>query len=255
MSERAPYSRVYWTVRSDPRLEDIYADDHHWAAWNRLLLAADMAWPAPADLPGSARKASVTALFAAGVIELLPGGLFRFHGLDTERGRRRDAAANRLPPKRYPDGDQTVPSPVPLAPSRAPSSARLGSSSLGSESPAPEREAEPTGDKEPDPADAYWSLTGKYPTDKPLAWIDDLTRTYGAMAVIRAVADAHQTDKTAATLLGRAQDRLRRDARTLDLKAQVAAQTAITERRAAPRPVVDEVERMRILKELIGGPA
>lgn len=93
MSERAPYSRVYWTVRDDPRLVDIYADDHHWATWNRLLLAADMAWPAPADMPASVRRASLRALEAAGVLELLPGGLFRFHGLEAERGRRREAAA------------------------------------------------------------------------------------------------------------------------------------------------------------------
>ena len=113
MSERAPYSRVYWTVRNDDRLAGIYSDDHHWATWNRLLLAADMAWPAPADLPANARRASLRALEAAGVIELLPGGLFCFHGLDTERGRRREAAvtsaAYRSPTGRAPNGDRTVP--------------------------------------------------------------------------------------------------------------------------------------------------
>jgi hypothetical protein len=85
VSDRRPYSRVYWEVRNDPRLADIYCDDHHWAAWNRLLMAADMAWPAPADLPSNARRASIRALEEAGVIELLPGGMYRFHGLDKER--------------------------------------------------------------------------------------------------------------------------------------------------------------------------
>jgi hypothetical protein len=94
MGERAPYSRVYWTVRSDERLDGIYADDRHLATWLRLLIAADMAWPAPADLPSGAKPASIRALVAAGVIELLPGSLFSFHGLDAERGRRRDAAAS-----------------------------------------------------------------------------------------------------------------------------------------------------------------
>lgn len=112
MSERAPYSRVYWTVRNDPRLEGIYSDDHHWAAWNRLLLAADMAWPAPADLPANIRRASLRALEAAGVIEVMPGGLFCFHGLDTERGRRREAAAasaaHRMHTGRAPNADRTV---------------------------------------------------------------------------------------------------------------------------------------------------
>ena len=94
MGERAPYSRIYWSVRNDPRLLSIYSDDHHWATWCRLLLAADMSWPAPADLPASARRSSLTALEAAGIIELLPGGLFTFHGLDTERTRRSESGRN-----------------------------------------------------------------------------------------------------------------------------------------------------------------
>lgn len=112
MSERAPYSRVYWTIRNDDRLKStIYPDDHHLATWLRLLVAADMAWPAPADIPSSARRASLTALEAAGVIEILPGGLFCFHGLDTERGRRaesaRSSAAHRWQTERIPDASQS----------------------------------------------------------------------------------------------------------------------------------------------------
>lgn len=121
--------------------------------------------------------------------------------------------------------------------------------------PSGDAPADASEDREPDPADAYWTLTGKYPTDKPLGWIDDLTRTYGAMAVIRAVGEAHRADPATASLLGRAQDRLRRDARTLDLKAQAAAQTAIVARRSTPRPVTDEAERQRVIRELMGAPA
>lgn len=117
VSERAPYSRIYWSVRNDPRLVGIYSDDHHWATWARLLLAADMSWPAPADLPAYAKPASVKALQAAGIIELLPGGLFTFHGLDTERGRRAEAArvssAHRSPPERGPNGTQSGPERLP----------------------------------------------------------------------------------------------------------------------------------------------
>ena len=94
MSERAPYSRVYWTIRADDRLDGIYCNNDHLSTWLRLLLAADMAWPAPADIPTSAKARSLAALEAAGVIQIMPGGLFTFHGLDSERGRRRDAAAS-----------------------------------------------------------------------------------------------------------------------------------------------------------------
>ena len=86
-----PYSRVYWRIRADNRFVGIYTDNHHLATWLRLLIAADAVWPAPADLPRSARQASVTALESAGLIELLPGDLFRVHGLDAERERRASA--------------------------------------------------------------------------------------------------------------------------------------------------------------------
>lgn len=86
-----PYSRVYWGIRGDRRFVGIYTDNNHLATWLRLLIAADAVWPAPADLPRSARQASVSALEAAGLVELLPGDLFRIHGLDAERERRASA--------------------------------------------------------------------------------------------------------------------------------------------------------------------
>lgn len=107
MSERAPYSRVYWSIVDDPKFVGIYDDDRHLATWLRLLIAADALWPASCPIPGNARKASVTALVDAGLIDLGTGYRFRVHGLDAERGRRRDAA--RTPPKRSPDGTQTGP--------------------------------------------------------------------------------------------------------------------------------------------------
>ncbi len=123
MSERAPYSRVYWTIRADDRLCGIYPNDRHLATWVRLLLAADMAWPAPADLPTSASKASLAALVSAGVIEILPGGLFSFHGLAAERGRRRVAATRKRlgqDPGGLDDDDNDAPGRVPVAPRPGP---------------------------------------------------------------------------------------------------------------------------------------
>lgn len=175
MSERAPYSRVYWSVRNDARLATIYCDDHHWAAWNRLLLAADMSWPAPADLPANVRKASLATLVEAGVIERLAGGLFVFHGLDAERGRRRVAASQG--PKRDPDGTQEGPVSLPLAPSRAPASSRLGLSSLGS---APARE-----DDRPD-VEAFLAVRYRVPTDAQRRFMDVYCHVFDATGPKRA---------------------------------------------------------------------
>lgn len=223
MSERAPYSRVYWTVRGDDRLKTIYADDHHWATWNRLLLAADMAWPAPADLPANARRASLRALVDAGVIELLPGGLFRFHGLDAERGRRRVAATSRPP---------SGPRPVP---ERSPDGFHTQGLSRAEPSRAKTSRAEAPATEDTDPADTYWTITGKYPTEDCLRWIDDLTGQFGALAVSSAVASCHMADGNARTLLGRVRDTLKRDARRLDVAEREAEQARIVENR---RPTV-----------------
>lgn len=88
-----------------------------------------------------------------------------------------------------------------------------------------------------DPADAYWSLTGRYPTDKPLAWIDDLSSKYGPSATVRALAKAHISDSKTATLLGRAQDILRAEARSLDRAEQEAEKERLREKRAIPKVI------------------
>src|SRR3990172_6556006 len=93
MSERQPYSRVYWAIRHDPKLQGIYSNDRHLATWLRLLIAADATWPAPADIPANARPPSVAALPTCGLVDLLGDGLCTIHGLDAERGRRREAAS------------------------------------------------------------------------------------------------------------------------------------------------------------------
>lgn len=114
MSERASYSRVYWSIVDDPKFVTIYDSDAHLAAWLRLLLIADQAHPASAHLPANVRKSSVKALAECELIDLA-GSRYRIHGLDAERERRRIAATSRPPTggKRPPDGDQTVPGPDP----------------------------------------------------------------------------------------------------------------------------------------------
>jgi hypothetical protein len=107
MSERAPYSRVYWSVMDDPKFDGIREDPRHFGCWCLLLIVADMAWPAPAFPPPAVSKASMKVLVEAGLVDPLTGGRFRIHGLDAERGRRRDAA--RTGNKSGPNGTQSGP--------------------------------------------------------------------------------------------------------------------------------------------------
>lgn len=234
MSERQPYSRVYWSIRTDAKFDAIYTDDRHLATWLRLLIAADATWPAPADVPASARKASLTALVDARLIDLLPGGLFKVHGLDAERGRRRDAAQTSalIRHGRDADADRTDPQTQ---------SERRPNGVLAEDKPSQAEDETSRADapRVPDPADAYWTLTGKYPNDKALSWIDDMASSYGPEPVLRAIAQAHVSDRSTASLLGRAQDLLRADARALSLKDQAAVRANLKERRAEPRTEVD----------------
>lgn len=107
--QERPYSRHYHELVDDPKFREVYPDDRHYACWSRLLMLADQAWPASAPIPASARAASVRKLADVGLIDLLPSGRFRMHGLDAERRVRsqsaKDAADARWESVRNADGN------------------------------------------------------------------------------------------------------------------------------------------------------
>jgi hypothetical protein len=82
-----PYIRIYFRVRDDARFEHAYGCDICWAAYTRLLMDAEAAFPVPASLP-TLRPHAKTELLAAGIIELRMHGCFVIHGLEAERERR-----------------------------------------------------------------------------------------------------------------------------------------------------------------------
>ena len=96
-----------------------------------------------------------------------------------------------------------------------------------------------------DPADAYWQLTGRYPSGKLLKWIDDLLEQYGSEGVVRALAGEFATDSSVQTLMGRATDRLRREARELDRKEREEERVRLAEKRARPRVLEPWQEEFR----------
>lgn len=80
-----PYSRVYWEARDDSKFRGIWTDDRVLGCWVRLLVAADMAYPASADLYHGINRKSLDVLVKAGLVDLLDHGTYRIHGLDRER--------------------------------------------------------------------------------------------------------------------------------------------------------------------------
>ena len=92
MSERAPYSRVYHSIVDDPKFTAIFDSDRRLATWLRLLIVAEQAHPASANIPAGTNRAAVAVLVDAGLIDLGTGSRYRIHGLDAERTRRSEAA-------------------------------------------------------------------------------------------------------------------------------------------------------------------
>ena len=87
-----PYSRVYWQARDDVKFARVWSDDRVLGCWLRLLVAADMAWPASADLYLGIHRPSLHILTEAGLVDVLTSGAYRIHGLDKERNERSDSA-------------------------------------------------------------------------------------------------------------------------------------------------------------------
>jgi hypothetical protein len=225
VSERAPYSRVYWSIVDDPKFAGVYDNDRLLATWLRLLILADQSYPASPAIPLGTNVKSLDKLVEVGLVDRGTGFRFRVHGLDKERARRRPVGA----------GPPPIPDLNPPGPGPEPEGNRNGTRGLSQAKPSRDKD-ETSRDtaRAPDPADVYWTLTGRYPTDKVLGWVDDLSASYGQEAVIRALATTHQADRATNTLLGRTQDVLRSEARALSLKEQATVRQDLKERRAAP---------------------
>jgi hypothetical protein len=92
MSDRAAYSRVYWTILSDDKFVEIRAHPDLLGCWLLLLVTADAMYPAPAFVPSVVKPRHLRALVSSGLVDLAGSGMYRIHGLQAERERRASAA-------------------------------------------------------------------------------------------------------------------------------------------------------------------
>jgi hypothetical protein len=243
-----PYARLYLDLVDDPKFAGIYENDHHFAAWCRLLMIAEGAWPASAHLPSGrlARPSSVRVLSESTLIDARPGDRYRVHGLDNEREARADRARTSVAHRRdRSNNDRTTTVERPY----------IDRSTSRAEPSQDEQSRDTHTAHASDPADVYWTLTGRYPSEKVVGWIDDLGSRFGAETVIRALAKAHIEDRSTNTLMGRVDDILRSEARALSLKAQEAERQRLKERRAAPREIVDQAAVQQEIERILRGEA
>lgn len=240
-----PYSRHYW--RWADEYPELYDNDATCALWYRLVRLADMAWPSAATLPFGIRKAALDALVAAELVIRVTATTYRIRGMDKERGKRAQSASNAAR-SRWSDATRIAPGNATRTATRiAPGNAETMPSRAEPSKAEPSRAAR-------DPADDYFTLTGRYPTDRTLTWLDDIAAEFGADATAASLATEYATDAKTATLIGRVRDRLRRDARALDRAEQAAERERLAGKRRpvtvqrAPDDISDE-EAERLARE------
>jgi hypothetical protein len=232
-----PYSRVYWRIVDDERFADIYGSDAHLAAWLRLLLGADQAWPASAPLPANVRRGSVQALVTCGLVDLRPGGFYRIHGLDAERGKRQtqaEAAANARHHGSNAEGMREQPvSNAEGMPRRA---------ELSKDEPSPANAHDAFSD--------YYALTVRYPRGRTEEWLNELVAEFGDIEVGKALAFEWKTSTDLRSFLSRTDAHLR----------QMAHEAEVERKRPKPKAVPNpedaarfEEQRRAILADLQEG--
>lgn len=81
----AEYSRIYHTVVDDPKFEHVFDDDRRFAAYVRLLMAAESAYPSPAPLPRWLADDVLEHLTETRILEVVRRTSYRIVGLQAER--------------------------------------------------------------------------------------------------------------------------------------------------------------------------
>lgn len=111
-----------------------------------------------------------------------------------------------------------------------------------------------SGEEGADALDAYYRLTGSWPSQKVRPWITQLIDTHGDLAVIQALGAESIADSTRNTLLGRVSDRLEREAHEAEKRRQSAATKAAEEERqklASIPPEVLEANKDRVHQMMV----
>lgn len=122
--------------------------------------------------------------------------------------------------------------------------------------PAPARGTD-AGPDEPDAMDAWFRLTGSWPSPKVQPWLEELIRDHGDHAVEQALAAEMIASDDRKTLLGRTQSRLGRDDHEAGKRREAADRSAAAEERDRIESMPSEqraanLERLRAQLETSG---
>jgi hypothetical protein len=251
------YSRVYHEIRDDPKFAAVYSDDHALATWLRLLIAADMAWPASAEFAAGVRRPVVARLAAAGLVDVQANPkMFRMHGLDKERGMRAEAARSAADASWKDRGASTKPGADAMQ-THSESNAQQSKAEQQQEKQQSKAQQQqgPTSTDDDDDAhlQAWYQATASPPSTKVLPWLDRLASEHGAQQVAAAIGAEHLADMTRTTLLSRVEMRLTTGGRKAERAAGEQRRKAQEEAAAAERARIEAMppeQRAANLKRL-----
>lgn len=193
----------------------VWDDDRALATWLRLIALADKQWPSPAEMPRAAKASIVRALVAAGLIEELPNHRYKVRGLDAQRQRKADAARNAAG----------------IRWGNAPSNPKGNANQSGSGNESESSGVEGSGERGADALDAWYRLTGSWPSSKVLPWLNRLIESHGDAAVCTALGAEWQVDPARNTILGRVNSRLEKAAHDAEKRRVEANKKAAEEER------------------------
>lgn len=246
MSER-PYSRVYHEIVEDERFREVYGDDAALATWLRLLIIADAAYPTAAPIPRSCKDVPLSRLVDAGLVEMVGEDVFRIHGLVAER-ERRSKQASEAANTRWHGADHA---PVMRQHADADATAMLDEPSKDKQ-----RRDEQDAREEPDAAVAYHRITGRFPSEPVLQWLNQMSRDHPEEAVVRTLAAQFAQDHTLGTLLSRTDSALKLAAHERAKQEERARHAAATRASAAAKEreasaTAEERERASVIRRAV----
>lgn len=203
---------------------EIWDDDRALATWVRLFALADKQWPSPAEMPRGARASVVKKLVECGLVILLPNHRYGIRGLDAQR-KRKSEQAKAAAAARY--ADSNAPSSADIAPAAMPHTG-TGARPRSGSGPSSDSSGElgVQGEEGPDALNAYYSLTGRFPTGRVKDWLEELAKSYSDAAVERELAAQMIADRSLNTLLSRTENALAREAHESEKRRQDAARKA-----------------------------
>ena len=173
------YVRQYWRFADE--YPDVYEDDAAYAAWCRLLRLADMAWPAAATVPVGVKKAAWAKLTldrdGGALIQKATATTFRVRGMDKRRAKRSQSGKDAAD-ARWGSADGNADSNADGNAEAMPSRAEHSKASQSRAEQAP-----------PDAAEALYQRTGRFPSSKVVAWLNDIAREHSEARLVKAIDD------------------------------------------------------------------